>query len=186
MAFIGAVSNVASLCATYSWLSWICTLPDTVVGIIQGVLPPLLLAVLMMLLPIVLRLLARFEGIPRRSGLELSLMSRYFMFQIIVSLSRVMNCVWISDKSVALALVLDRHVGIRYHCLPSRSRGRSVVHPDDSCAEFAQGVQLLPDVRTYSVSSLRTALIILHFPLGTSFCKVCPDPHLASFKPFLW
>ncbi|CAE6435886.1 unnamed protein product [Rhizoctonia solani] len=39
----------------------------------------------MMLLPIVLRLLARFEGIPRFTGLELSLMSRYFIFQVIHS-----------------------------------------------------------------------------------------------------
>ena len=38
----------------------------------------------MMLLPIVLRLLAKFEGIPRKTGLELSLMTRYFLFQIIV------------------------------------------------------------------------------------------------------
>jgi len=38
-----------------------------------------------MLLPIVLRLLARFEGIPKKTGLELSLMSRYFTFQVIHS-----------------------------------------------------------------------------------------------------
>ena len=38
------------------------------------------------------RLLARFEGIPKRTGLELSLMTRFFIFQVIVSdreLSRV-------------------------------------------------------------------------------------------------
>lgn len=51
----------------------------------QGILPPVLLAVLMMLLPIILRLLAQFEGIPQRTGLELSLMSRFFMFQVLVS-----------------------------------------------------------------------------------------------------
>lgn len=50
----------------------------------QGVLPPVLLAVLMMLLPIVLRLFARFEGIPKYTGLELSLMTRFFIFQVIV------------------------------------------------------------------------------------------------------
>ena len=54
------------------------------IGIIQGILPPVLLAVLMMLLPIILRKLAKFEGIPRTTGLELSLMTRYFIFQIIV------------------------------------------------------------------------------------------------------
>ena len=39
----------------------------------------------MLLLPIILRLLARFEGMPQRTGIELSLMTRYFLFQVIVS-----------------------------------------------------------------------------------------------------
>jgi len=34
----------------------------------------------MMLLPILLRLLPRFQGIPRYSGLEHSLLTRYFLF----------------------------------------------------------------------------------------------------------
>ncbi|KAG7086001.1 hypothetical protein E1B28_003524 [Marasmius oreades] len=83
VAFVGAVSNVYSLCSTYSWLNWICGLPKVVVGIISGILPPVLLAVLMMLLPIILRLLASFEGIPTRSGVELSLMTRFFIFQVL-------------------------------------------------------------------------------------------------------
>lgn len=55
VAFVGAVSNVHSLCVKFAWLHWICTLPGVVVGIISGLLPPVLLAVLMMLLPIILR-----------------------------------------------------------------------------------------------------------------------------------
>jgi len=55
VAFVGIVSNIHALCVQYSWLAWICGLPSPVVGIIQGILPPVLLAVLMMLLPIVLR-----------------------------------------------------------------------------------------------------------------------------------
>ncbi|KZO95372.1 DUF221-domain-containing protein [Calocera viscosa TUFC12733] len=82
VAFVGAISNVNHLCS-YSWLSWICRLPSVVVGVISGILPPLGLAILMMMLPIVLRLLARFEGIPRYSGLELSLMTRYFLFLVV-------------------------------------------------------------------------------------------------------
>jgi calcium permeable stress-gated cation channel len=39
----------------------------------------------MALLPIVLRLLARFEGIPKHTDIELSLMTRYFLFQVIHS-----------------------------------------------------------------------------------------------------
>ncbi|KAG8679097.1 hypothetical protein FRC08_017225, partial [Ceratobasidium sp. 394] len=83
VAFVGIVSNVSQLCVQFKWLHWLCTLPSVIVGIISGVLPPVALAILMMLLPIVLRLLARFEGIPRRTGLELSLMTRYFIFQVV-------------------------------------------------------------------------------------------------------
>ncbi|KAI9567494.1 hypothetical protein HD554DRAFT_2329143 [Boletus coccyginus] len=85
VAFVGLISNIEGLCVQESWLAWLCTIPSVVLGIIQGILPPVLLAVLMMLLPIVLRLLARFEGIPTRTGLELSLMSRFFIFQVIHS-----------------------------------------------------------------------------------------------------
>ena len=56
-----------------------------IVGIISGILPPALLAILMMMLPIILRLLARLEGMPQRTMIELSLMTRYFIFQVIVS-----------------------------------------------------------------------------------------------------
>ncbi|KAF8532450.1 hypothetical protein JB92DRAFT_2688545 [Gautieria morchelliformis] len=83
VAFIGIVSNIAALCTTYKWLAWLCTIPPAITGIIQGILPPVLLAVLFMLLPIVLRLLARFEGVPTRVGIELSLMDRFFLFQVI-------------------------------------------------------------------------------------------------------
>ncbi|KAJ3482345.1 hypothetical protein NLJ89_g12144 [Agrocybe chaxingu] len=85
VAFVGVISNIYTVCSTASWLAWICDLPKVVVGIISGVLPPVLLAVLMMLLPIVLRLLAHFEGIPKYTGLELSLMTRFFIFQVIHS-----------------------------------------------------------------------------------------------------
>jgi hypothetical protein len=87
VAFVGIISNIEGLCVRESWLAWLCKLPSPVIGIIQGILPPVLLAVLMMLLPIVLRLFGRFEGIPTYTGLELSLMTRYFIFQVIVSIS---------------------------------------------------------------------------------------------------
>ncbi|TNY20875.1 hypothetical protein DMC30DRAFT_396414 [Rhodotorula diobovata] len=83
VAFVGLISNVSALCVQVSWLAWLCELPTPVNGIIQGSLPPIALAVLFILLPIVLRLFARFEGIPLRTGIELSLMTRYFIFQVI-------------------------------------------------------------------------------------------------------
>jgi hypothetical protein len=50
------------------------------------------LALLMLVLPIILRLLARFEGIPSRSGLELSVMERFFGFQVIHSFL-IVSCI---------------------------------------------------------------------------------------------
>ena len=66
VSFVGAVSNVDALCETASWLAWICTIPEAVLGIIKGVLPPVLLAVLFMLLPIVLRLWIKLTGVVRK------------------------------------------------------------------------------------------------------------------------
>lgn len=83
VAFVGIVSNVYAVCSAAKWLAWICNIGPVAIGIISGVLPPVLLAVLMMLLPIVLRLFARFEGIPQQTGCELSLMHRYFAFQVV-------------------------------------------------------------------------------------------------------
>jgi hypothetical protein len=54
-----------------------------VLGIISGILPPVGLAVLMMLLPVILRLFGQFEGIQRKTGVELSLMTRFFIFQVV-------------------------------------------------------------------------------------------------------
>jgi calcium permeable stress-gated cation channel len=84
VSFVGIISNVHSLCTTASWLAWICNLPGVVVSLIQGFLPSVLLALLFMLVPIFLRILARLEGIPQKTGVELSLMDRFFLFQVIV------------------------------------------------------------------------------------------------------
>lgn len=63
---------------------WLCDLPPVVGGLISGILSPALLTVLNMLLPTILRVLARFEGATRKTGIELSLMNRYFLFQVVV------------------------------------------------------------------------------------------------------
>ncbi|KAJ7512679.1 hypothetical protein B0H11DRAFT_1897989 [Mycena galericulata] len=85
VAFVGLVSNLHSLTTAAPWLGWINKIPQPVLGIISGILPPVLLAVLMMLLPIILRRFAIFEGIPKHTGVELSLMTRFFLFQVVHS-----------------------------------------------------------------------------------------------------
>ncbi|KAJ6488018.1 hypothetical protein C8R45DRAFT_902598 [Mycena sanguinolenta] len=85
VAFVGVVSNLHSLSTSATWLNWIQKIPEVVIGIVSGILPPVLLAVLNMLLPIILRQFAVFEGIPKRTGVELSLMTRFFIFQVVHS-----------------------------------------------------------------------------------------------------
>jgi calcium permeable stress-gated cation channel len=78
------MSNIHALCTTYHWLAWVCKAPEVIVNIVQGFASAVLLAVLFMLVPIIMRMLARFEGIPQRRDVELSLMDRFFLFQVIV------------------------------------------------------------------------------------------------------
>ena len=54
-AFVGTVSNIDSLCSKVSWLSWVCKLPIVILGILRGALPPIALALLFMLVPIMFK-----------------------------------------------------------------------------------------------------------------------------------
>lgn len=66
------------------FLSWLTTLPPPVNGIIQGALPPIILAILFSLVPYVFRqLIQRLDGIPLRTQIELKLQKRYFGFLLI-------------------------------------------------------------------------------------------------------
>ncbi|KAE8227813.1 hypothetical protein CF326_g7277 [Tilletia indica] len=81
---VGVFSNIGGLASKVPFLGFLNSDALKVpVGIFQGILPTVLLAVLNMLLPIILRLLARLSGIPTKTGIELSLMTRFFLFQII-------------------------------------------------------------------------------------------------------
>ncbi|KAI9314996.1 hypothetical protein BX666DRAFT_1861683 [Dichotomocladium elegans] len=78
--FVQAVSNIESLSKILPFLSALNTLPPTAVGIIQGILPAVALAILISLVPVVFRILSTLEGIPQKSMVDLSLMHKYFFF----------------------------------------------------------------------------------------------------------
>ncbi|KAK0563049.1 phosphate metabolism protein 7 [Tilletia horrida] len=81
---VGLFSNIGGLASKVPFLGFLNSSALKVpIGIFQGILPTVLLAVLNMLLPIVLRLFARLSGVPTKTGIELSLMDRFFLFQII-------------------------------------------------------------------------------------------------------
>lgn len=142
--FVGFISNIHSVCDTYKWLAWVCKAPIIIVNIVQGFASTVLLVVLFMLVPIILRMLARFEGIPQKTGVELSLMNRFFMFQVIVSAS----CAafgQISYKDVSERLS-GRHVCVWHYRSFTQLSESSDGGPDTSGTETAPIFHVLSDV----------------------------------------
>ena len=78
--FTGLLSQVRYLSETFSWLAWLGRTPSPILAIIQGVLPQALLGLLLFLLPVILRLLLRFQGHHTGMAVELSMQSYYFFF----------------------------------------------------------------------------------------------------------
>ncbi|KAK3686349.1 phosphate metabolism protein 7 [Vermiconidia calcicola] len=82
VAFVGVLTNVNYLTTEVPFLSFLDAIPSSIMGIITGLLPVILLAVLMALVPIICGLLAKmFE--PTQSAVQLKTQSWYFPFQVI-------------------------------------------------------------------------------------------------------
>ncbi|KAH9220157.1 hypothetical protein DL95DRAFT_442907 [Leptodontidium sp. 2 PMI_412] len=82
VAFVGLVSNIQYL-TTYSWLSWLNKIPSAIMGVISGLLPSVALAILMSLVPIIMRLCAKQAGEPSAARVELFTQNAYFVFQVV-------------------------------------------------------------------------------------------------------
>lgn len=80
IAFTSAVSQLTVLAQEYPWLRWLLDLPTWFRTWLQGVLPIVLLALLMFLLPVILRFLCRLQGIKSGMLIELSVQRYYFFF----------------------------------------------------------------------------------------------------------
>jgi hypothetical protein len=83
VAAVGLISQINYLSDTFKWLEWLKNLPDSALGLISGVLPPLLLGILMALLPIILRLFARIQGCHTGMAIEKTVQGMYFAFLFI-------------------------------------------------------------------------------------------------------
>ena len=83
VAVVSLFSNVDYMSEKVSFLGWIKSIPNVPKGIIKAVLPTAALAVLNSLLPPWLRYNARMSGIPSKNLIELSLMTRFFIFMAV-------------------------------------------------------------------------------------------------------
>jgi hypothetical protein len=79
---ISQLASFSEIVNLFKFLAFLEALPSKVQGIIQGVLPPLLLAGLMALLPLLLTVMATYEGHERFSSITRSVMSKYFFFLV--------------------------------------------------------------------------------------------------------
>jgi len=123
--------------------------------VISGILPPVLLALLMQLLPSVLRRasscfnnsllikveLAASEGIPSKTSVELDLMTRYFVFLVVVSI--------VLDPFISLptehptAHLLRCHTGLWPDQLDQAACREPVFGRHHSCPADADGIDFL-------------------------------------------
>ncbi|KAF1931316.1 DUF221-domain-containing protein [Didymella exigua CBS 183.55] len=83
VAFVGLISNINYLAERFTWLSWILDIPKVILGVVTGLLPTVMLAVLMALVPIFCRLMAKLAGYVTWSQIELKTQSWYFVFQVV-------------------------------------------------------------------------------------------------------
>jgi hypothetical protein len=77
---IGSLSQIKYLVHVVSWLQWVETLPNWLVAVVQGVLPPALLAVITAAVPIAIRLIGNIEGLHSRQSTENHVQIYYFVF----------------------------------------------------------------------------------------------------------
>ena len=83
VAFVGIISNINTLANSVSFLHWINNIPVAVQGIIQGILPPVAIAVLFIVLPIFLKACIQLQGEPLQSEIHRKLWARFWVFQVV-------------------------------------------------------------------------------------------------------
>lgn len=79
----GSLAQLDALRKTTSWLHWLRNWPGGLIGVIQGILPPILIGLSVYLLGLILRLLVKHAGAPTRMLVELSVQKYYFVFSFL-------------------------------------------------------------------------------------------------------
>ncbi|KAG0287538.1 hypothetical protein BGZ96_008546 [Linnemannia gamsii] len=81
--FVASIAKLDVIVQYAPFLSGVYSLPNAVVGIIQGILPPLGLALLMMILPVILYKLAYFGGAVLNTHKTLTVVTSYHWFSVV-------------------------------------------------------------------------------------------------------
>ncbi|KAF2876966.1 hypothetical protein BDV95DRAFT_482066 [Massariosphaeria phaeospora] len=82
VAFVGAFSNVSYLARKYEWLSFLNNLPQPVMGLLTGLVPPLLLSLLSAYVPNIFRYIFKTFGEPTNTSAEIKVLKWFYVFQV--------------------------------------------------------------------------------------------------------
>ncbi|RAL13015.1 putative DUF221 domain protein [Aspergillus homomorphus CBS 101889] len=82
-AVVGSISNINFLTDKVHFLRFINDVPSWIKGVITSLLPTVLMSILMALVPIILRLMAKLGGAPSLAAVELTTQNFYFAFQVV-------------------------------------------------------------------------------------------------------
>ncbi|KAI1413423.1 DUF221-domain-containing protein [Hypoxylon sp. FL1857] len=79
---IGVVSNIGYLADNFEWLSFLKNLPDPVIGLLSGLMPPLATSWLSKMVPNIFRYIFKSSGSPTNTAAELKVQRWFYVFQV--------------------------------------------------------------------------------------------------------
>jgi hypothetical protein len=157
VALAGLLSQIIYITQAVSWLGWISELPESFLGLLQGVLPPVLVAVLVRGFVFVVEYLVRKQGICSKSQIDLKIQDYYFCFlfvQVTLVVSLAAGLTAIANevaRGASLAATLAKN-------LPKASN-------------YFLSYLLLQALSVSAGSLLRTDRLLGNFVLGPMFDK---------------
>ncbi|KAF1947352.1 DUF221-domain-containing protein [Clathrospora elynae] len=83
VSLVGAFSNIGYLAENFKWLSFLNRLPSSVMSLLSGLIPPLLLSELARYVPKIFRYIFTEFGEPTKTSIELKVLKWYFVFQVL-------------------------------------------------------------------------------------------------------
>jgi calcium permeable stress-gated cation channel len=83
VAVVGSISQISYLTEVLPWLDFINDIPQVILGVVTNLLPSVMLAILVALVPIFFRMMGKLAGKPTLSTVELRCHESFFWFQVI-------------------------------------------------------------------------------------------------------
>jgi len=80
IALTSLLANLDALAESVEWLAWLKEWPDVAKSLVQGVLPPALLQLLLLLVPTIYRALVHLQGAPTGTAREMGVQHWHFLF----------------------------------------------------------------------------------------------------------